>query len=58
MKKNICVFIESLLSGGAEKQAVLLTKALKADYNVWLIIWKGHLFEQKFIDYIEKNNLI
>ena len=56
MKKNICVFIESLLSGGAEKQAVLLTKSLQSDYNVWLVIWKGHLFEQKFINYIENNN--
>jgi glycosyltransferase involved in cell wall biosynthesis len=57
MKKNICVFIESLLSGGAEKQAVLLTKALNSDNNVWLVIWKGHLFEQKFIDLIKENNL-
>ncbi len=56
-KKNICVFIETLLSGGAEKQAVLLSKALKPDHNVFLVVWKGYSTEPKFIQLIESNEI-
>jgi len=52
--KNICIFIPTLKSGGAEKQAVLLSKVLQEDFNTYLVIWNGHLTEPKFTDYIEK----
>jgi glycosyltransferase involved in cell wall biosynthesis len=54
---NICVFIQSLLSGGAEKQAVLLAETLSGSNDVLLVVWKGNCTEDKFIDYIEKNNI-
>jgi len=52
---SIVIFIPTLMSGGAEKQAVLLTKLLKDDYKVLLVIWNGNLYEQKFLDYIKSN---
>ena len=56
-KKNICIFSNTLLSGGAEKQAVLLTKALNEKYNVWLAVYYGDETEQKFLDILKENNL-
>jgi len=55
--KNICVFIETLLSGGAEKQAILLAKALKDDHNIFLVVWKGHYTEAKLIKVAENNRI-
>lgn len=37
-KKNICVTINSLSAGGAEKQCILLAAALKEHHNVTVII--------------------
>ena len=56
-KINICIFTNTLLIGGAEKQAVFLTKALNKKYNVWLVVYYGDETEQKFLDIIEENNL-
>ena len=56
-KRNIAVFINSLLSGGAEKQAVLLTKALNEKYNVWLVVYYGNKAERKYVDVLKKNNV-
>ncbi|MDL1979637.1 MAG: glycosyltransferase [Deltaproteobacteria bacterium] len=55
--KSICIFTNTLLNGGAEKQAVFLAKALTKEYNVWLVVYYGHKTEQKFIDIIKENNL-
>lgn len=38
VKKNICITINALELGGAEKQSVLLAKALKAHHNVTLVV--------------------
>lgn len=54
---KICIFTNTLLNGGAEKQAVFLTKALNKKYNVWLVVYYGDKTEQKFLDIIEENNL-
>jgi len=55
--KNVCIFTNTLLNGGAEKQAVLLAKALQGKYHVWLVVYYGDKKEQKFLDIIEKCNL-
>jgi glycosyltransferase involved in cell wall biosynthesis len=56
-KLTVFVFIPTLKSGGAEKQAVLLSKYLKSEYEVYLIVWNGQLFEQKFLDFIDLNKI-
>jgi glycosyltransferase involved in cell wall biosynthesis len=47
---NICILTNTLLSGGAEKQAVLLAKSLAINYNIFLVVIYG--------DQIEKENII
>ena len=37
--KNIFVLSNSLQSGGAEKQAIILTSILKSNYNAFLIVF-------------------
>lgn len=55
IKESVFIFIPSLHSGGAEKQAVLLAKYLSEDFQTYLVIWNGALYEQKFLDYIQSN---
>lgn len=38
VKKNICITINSLVDGGAEKQSLLLAKALQSYHNTCLVI--------------------
>ena len=64
-RKNICITINSLASGGAEKQSLLLAKALKPYHNTILLIlnpqptYQAHLdaLVQEGIDhvYLSKN---
>jgi glycosyltransferase involved in cell wall biosynthesis len=54
---TIVVFIPTLESGGAEKQAVLLTKALQSEFNSILVVWKGNLVAPKFMSYIDDNEI-
>ena len=56
-KKNICIFTNTLCSGGAEKQAVLLAKALNKKFNVWLVVYYGNQIEDKFLKIIEENGI-
>ena len=48
MNKCIAVFVKNLTSGGAEKQAVLLAKALSGDYVVHFIILNGDKLHKKY----------
>jgi len=57
VKEIVFIFIPSLHSGGAEKQAVLLAKYLSKDFQTYLVIWNGALYEQKFLDYIQSNGI-
>jgi len=50
---NICVFTNTLLKGGAEKQAVLLSKALSDRYRVLLVVYYGNLVSEEYIKIIE-----
>ena len=55
--KNICIFVNSLLSGGAEKQALILSKLLKEKYNVWLVVYYGDRTTQKNLDFVFNNDI-
>ena len=58
MKKNInniIIFSQSLQSGGAEKQAVLLANLLSDTYNVTIIIFYGERTSQRITSLIKTN---
>lgn len=40
--ENIAIFVKNLTSGGAEKQSVLLAKALSGYYQIHYIIFNGN----------------
>lgn len=50
IKQSIAVFVKNLTSGGAEKQSVLLAKAMTEKYNVHYIILNGKHVHQKYLD--------
>lgn len=54
---NIVVFIPTLTSGGAEKQATLLAKTLQSYYYTTLVVWYGNKVDEKFRVYISENNI-
>ena len=55
--KNIVIFTNTLKSGGAEKQAILLAKALQNNYIIWLVVYYGDQYNQRYIDYLNNNNI-
>jgi len=54
---KICIFIRTLLSGGAEKQSMLLAKTLQDSYEVHLIVQKGQYIENKHLKFIKENDI-
>lgn len=56
--KNIAIFVKNLTSGGAEKQSVLLAKALVEDYQVHYIIFNGEKIHQKYMDMLSMDKRI
>ena len=42
-KNNICLFIQALPAGGAEKQAIMLANQLSEYHNVHLVIYKNEI---------------
>lgn len=55
MKKNIAIFVKNLASGGAEKQSVLLAKAMTKVCNVHYIIFNGKHIHQKYLDLLQED---
>jgi glycosyltransferase involved in cell wall biosynthesis len=55
--QKIVIFTHAISRGGAEKQGMLLAKALKNDYNCLIVTWYGELNEERQIKYIKENNL-
>ena len=47
---RIAIFVKNLTSGGAEKQSVLLAKALSDRYETHYIIFNGEKVHQKYMD--------
>lgn len=48
MKKNILIFSNSLVSGGAEKQSLSLASALRSYFDVIYLVFNGDQCEDKF----------
>jgi glycosyltransferase involved in cell wall biosynthesis len=57
MEKRIAIFTQSLLSGGAEKQATLLAMALNTNHRVILIVFFKKDVDGRLLDIINKNNI-
>lgn len=56
--KNVAVFVKNLTSGGAEKQSVLLAKALAGVYRMHYLIFNGSKIHQKYLDMLESDKRI
>ena len=56
-KKNICITINSLAAGGAEKQSLLLAKALKSYHNTIVVIIKPKPIYQSHLVIIKKEEI-
>lgn len=56
-KKNICITITSLAPGGAEKQSLLLAKALKAQHNPLVVILNQKPTYQSHLATVKKEGL-
>lgn len=56
-KKNICITINSLAPGGAEKQCLLLAKALKPYHNPFVVILKPRPVDKKHLKVLEEEEL-
>jgi glycosyltransferase involved in cell wall biosynthesis len=55
---SILIFCKTLLKGGAEKQALTLTKLLvENDTNVLLICWCGNKIDSANLDFIKNNSI-
>ena len=57
-KKSIAVFVKNLTSGGAEKQAVLLAKALAGDYEMHYVIFNGCKVHEKYLDILHEDKRV
>lgn len=55
--KNFCIFTNTLCSGGAEKQALLLFKVLNEKFNVWLVVYYGHQTEEKYLESLRNSDV-
>lgn len=56
--RNIAVFVKNLTSGGAEKQSVLLAKALSGTYHVHYIIFNAERTHKKYLDMLQVDTRI
>lgn len=54
--KTITILVNSLESGGAEKQSVYLVNALKDSYRTYLVVLHGTLIDEKIIQLIDGSN--
>lgn len=55
--KNICLTINSLASGGAEKQCLLLASLLKDTYRIQVVIIDDQPVYQGHLDFLHENNI-
>lgn len=55
---KIAIFVKNLTSGGAEKQSVLLAKALSDCYETHYIIFNGEKVHQKYMDMLKEDSKI
>lgn len=55
---KVAILIKNLTSGGAEKQSILLAKALTDSYEVHYIIFSSKYYEPKYLALLNSNNKI
>ena len=55
--KSICVFIRDLTPGGAQIQSIYLSHALQLKHRPFLVALKGDIIDEKYKDYLLKNNI-
>ncbi len=55
--ENICVIIRSLANGGAEKQSLLLAKALQKHHNTFMVAVSDNPAHKKHLDFIEREGI-
>ena len=56
--KSVSIFVKNLISGGAERQSVLLAKALARTHDVHYVIFNGDKIETKYIDILKSDDRI
>lgn len=56
-RRSVCIFIESLQLGGAEKQGLLLAKTLKPAHDVIVVVLRGEEPETSYLQFIEREKL-
>lgn len=56
-KKNLTIFTGGLGAGGAEKQSILLAKALQKKYSVVLVSFHGNKFLKRNIDFLKSEGI-
>lgn len=54
---KICVFTQTLLSGGAEKDAVLLANSLTEKHDVYLLLFYGDRIENKLLSLLNADKV-
>lgn len=55
MSRKIAIFVKNLTTGGAEKQAVLLAKALTDTYEIHFVIFNGLKVHGKYLDLLRED---
>ncbi len=55
--KSIVIFTHAISRGGAEKQGILLAKALQNHYYCIIVTWYGEINEERQLNYVKENNL-
>lgn len=56
-KKNVIIFTGALSSGGAEKQSILLAKALDVKYQILLVSFYGERELERYITFLKDNKI-
>lgn len=54
--RKIAILVNTLESGGAEKQSIFLLNALKEDFQTYFIVFHGNRIEDKLVQLIEGDN--
>ncbi len=57
IKKKVIVFTGALSSGGAEKQSILLAKALKPYYTITIISYYGERELERYLIFLKEENI-
>jgi len=54
---NVCIFVNNLLKGGSEKQAVLLANLLKSHYKVSFVIYYSEKIESELLEQLNPDKI-